>query len=552
MKNNSIGTMLPSEFWKYIVNKCKELLYDMDSFEYSGKNYEKKISQIDQQFLSFIWTMKFVAYEEEIVDSKKKSKDIEEVLGIDIIEKFVKNKTNIFHNLSPVNSLTINGPSNVLKDEFHDSRWVLGVIKKCIAHGNYSIDFDRGVFIIDNDEHGNELNCEVGCYWLAQLGNLITPERSEIINYTHLFLKPFMFYTLEKPLVNEIELEQFLNSDKFICYFPMLYLNGTNEEKIKAKKELTIFWENVIKNGNLLEDIPTLTKEVDNGGFRLVCLGQPHYQRVISEINNIKGFYSMTSESQQSMIETIMYDIGVIESTPSQSHNIDFGLELLGNQVGQSHFLGYIEKCISVGQDIHPSAPRVFADYTYYYGTFKKKMAIAYLLGVLLFSGNKDEIYDQYVDYDSFDLSKIEAFDYAYGKEVQTIINELQKSISFLEETELKNKKIEKKIASKKTKLSLFQSKLISDVDGVSKTRPDNREIFHRLRNAFSHKQLFSLYVQSEEYDISNSIDTTQLVAIDEDKFLAIFNIDELLNILMSDRYYDDLVAKEQEQKKLI
>ena len=549
MKNTNIGTMLPSEFWKYIVEKCKALLDEMDNFVYSQDNYEKKILQINQQFLSFIWAMKFVAYEEEIVDSKKRSDAIEDVLGIDVIDKFVNNKTDIFTNLGPVNSLVINGPSNVLKDEKHDSRWVLGVIKKCIAHGNFSIDFDRGVFIIDNNDNGNELNCEVGCYWLAQLGNLITPERSEVINYSQLFLKPFMFFTLEKPLTNESELIQFLNSDNFVCYFPMLYLNGTTAEKIEAKKQLTDFWNNTIKNGNLLKDIPNMTKEIKNGGFRLVAFGEPHYKRIISEVNNIKGFYSMPLESQESLIETIMYDIGVVEFTPSQSHNIDFGLELLGNQVGHGHFLGYIEECVSKGQDIHPSSPRVFSDYTYYYGTFKKKMAIAYMLGVLLFSGNKDEIYDQYVDYDSFDLSRIEAYDFASGKAIQIIINELQKSISSLEENGTKSKKIDKKLESKRTKLGLFQSKLVKDVDGTPKTRPDNKEIFHRLRNAFSHKQLFNYYISDEETDISNSIDNNHIIAVDEDKFIATFDIDELLKLLMSNVFYEALVSYEQDAK---
>ncbi len=552
MKNNGNEDILPSEFWKYIINKSKALLYDMNFFEYNLKKFQEKFLQTDQQFLSFIWAMKFIAYEEEIVDSNKKSEDIEKVLGIDIIEKFVKNKTDIFPNLYPVNSLVIKGPAYVLKDEIHDSRWVLGVIKKCIAHGNFSIDFNRGVFVIDNTEHGNELNCEVGCFWLAQLGNLITPERSEVINYTHLFLKPFMLRTLEKPLANESELEQFLNSNNFHVFIPLLYLKGTNEEKIKAKTELTTFWENVMKNGNLVKDIPTMTKEVTNGGFKLVGLGQKYYQRIISEIKNIKGFYSMEINSQQNMIETILYDIMVIELIPSQSHNIDFGLELLSNQAGYTKFYGYVEECNSKGKKIQPSVPRAFADYTYCYGTFKKKMALAYMLGVLLFSGNKEEIYDQYIDYDSFDLSKVKAFDYASGKEVQMIIDDLQRKISSLEAIEPKSKKINKKIESKKLKLSQFQSKLIPDADGIPKVRPSNKEIFHRLRNAFSHKQLFNLYLKETEENIPNAIDTTNILVKDEDIFLAIFNIDELLDILMSDKFYNALVAREQEHNKSI
>ena len=71
---------------------------------------------------------------------------------------------------------------------------------------------------------------------------------------------------------------------------------------------------------------------------------------------------------------------------------------------------------------MHPSAPRLFADYSYNYGTYKKKMALAYFLGILLFSGNKDEIFDKEIDYDEFDLSNIVAYDFASGKEIAEVI----------------------------------------------------------------------------------------------------------------------------------
>ena len=132
MKDAYEYTMTQSDFWKYIVDNSKVLLKDMDTFQYSEDNFIKKISSIDQQFLSFIWAMKFIAYEEEIVDSNKKSDHIEEVLGIETIDKFVKNKTEIFKNLMPVNSIKIIGPDYVLNDEIHNSRWVLSAIKNVL------------------------------------------------------------------------------------------------------------------------------------------------------------------------------------------------------------------------------------------------------------------------------------------------------------------------------------------------------------------------------------------------------------------------------------
>ena len=235
MKNAYEYTMKQSEFWNYLVNKARILLDDMDNFQYSTENFLEKIRNVDEQFLSLVWGMKFVAYEEEIIDENKKDDAIEETLGNDIIEQFVKNKTTIFTDLIPTTTIVIKGPGNVLKDEEHDSRWVLGVIKKCIAHGNFSLDFDRGVYIINNDDTANELYCEVGCFWLAQLGNLITPERNMTVNHTELFLKPFIFSYLEKPMKSQDEVRKYLQSDDFNCYFP--YSNF-----------ICYFWRKYIKN----------------------------------------------------------------------------------------------------------------------------------------------------------------------------------------------------------------------------------------------------------------------------------------------------------------
>ena len=554
MKNSYNYTMLQSDFWEYLVNKSRVLLDDMDNFQYSEEKFVEKIKRVDEQFLSFIWGMKFVAYEEEIVDEKKKSDTIEETLGIDIIDQFVKNKTNIFKNLNPTTTLIISGPENVLKDENHDSRWVLGVIKKCIAHGNFSLDFNRGVYIINNDDPLNELYCEVGCFWLAQLGNLITPDRNMTVNNTDLLLKPFIVTYLEQPLKNKCDVKAYLHSKDFVCYFPLITVDGNHNEKLEAKSELLKFWNKIIIDSEfngpsvILNSMPNMIKSVNHGKIRLISLGEEHFSRVISEVENVRGFYEMNPQSQQAIIETIMYDIGCIELFPSQSHNIDFGLDLLGNQIGLSKFHGYLEECISRNQEIHPSAPRMFADYTYNYGTYKKKMALTYILGILLFSGNKDEIFDEEIDYDEFDLSNIVAYDFASGKEIEGIITNLKNNISTMMEQPA-SKKTQKALDKKTQKLRNFEEHLLKDTDGTPAVRPSNKEIFHRIRNAFSHKQIYNSYIIDSNTDISTSIDMNQIVLTDEDKFIAYINIDDLLSLLMNNKFYDALKRAETKSK---
>lgn len=555
MKNDYEYTMSQSDFWEYIVKKSKIVLNDMDNFEYSEDKFIEKIKSVDQQFLSFVWGMKFVAYEEEIVDSKKKSEAIEETLGIDIIDQFVKNKTNIFKNLIPVTSLNIKGPDNVLKDDQHDSRWVLGVIKKCIVHGNFSLDFNRGVYIINNDDPANELYCEVGCFWLAQLGNMITPERNLTINLSELFLKPYVISYLEKSISNLEELKEYLSSDNFLCYFPLMTLNGTYEQKLKAKSDLIKFWnETMIDsefNGRnvIIDAMPNMKKKVNNGQIRLVSLGQEHTPRIIFEVENVRNFYKMNPQSQQGIIETIMYDIGCIEFFPAQSHNIDFGLDLLGNQIGMSKFHGYLETCLSKKQEMHPEAPILFADYSYNYGIYKKKIALAYFLGILLFSGNKEEVFDNVLDYDDFDLSNIVAYDFASGKEISDVISNLKINISNLESNPV-SKKTQMVLDKKRQKLKSFEEQLLKDTDGISATRPSNREIFHRIRNAFSHKQIYNCYIINNETNVSDLIDLSYIVLADEDKFVAYVNIDHLLSLLMNEKFYNVLKQIEKSNSK--
>lgn len=186
-------------------------------------------------------------------------------------------------------------------------------------------------------------------------------------------------------------------------------------------------------------------------------------------------------------------------------------------------------------------------DYTYKYGAYKKKMALAYFLGILLFSGNKDEIFDEEIDYEEFDLSNIVAYDFAAGKEIEGIITNIKNNISIIKEQQ--NTKKSQKVLDKKTeKLKSFEEQLLKNTDGIPATRPSNKEIFHRIRNAFSHKQIYNAYSVDDETNITTSIDMNQIILADEDKFVAYVNIDDLLALLMNKKFYDAL--KKAENKK--
>ena len=88
----------------------------------------------------------------------------------------------------------------------------------------------------------------------------------------------------------------------------------------------------------------------------------------------------------------------------------------------------------------------------------------------------------------------------------------------------------------------------MKNTDGIPATRPSNKEIFHRIRNAFSHKQIYNAYSVDDETNITTSIDMNQIILADEDKFVAYVNIDDLLALLMNKKFYDAL--KKAENKK--
>ena len=144
---------------------------------------------------------------------------------------------------------------------------------------------------------------------------------------------------------------------------------------------------------------------------------------------------------------------------------------------------------------------------------------------------------------------KFVAYDFASGKEIAEVISNLKSGISVLEEQPV-SKKTQKIIDKKIQKLKSFEDRLLKDTAGTPATRPSNKEIFHRIRNAFSHKQIYNCYNVNAETNISDSIDLSHIILTDEDKFVACVDIDDLISLLMDQRFYDALIKIEKQKGK--
>ena len=104
-------------------------------------------------------------------------------------------------------------------------------------------------------------------------------------------------------------------------------------------------------------------------------------------------------------------------------------------------------------------------------------------------------------------LGAIIGVGFASGKEIEEVISNLKNGISSLEKQPV-SKKTQKIMDKKLQKLKSFEERLLKDTDGIPATRPSNKEIFHRIRNAFSHKQIYNCYNVNAETNISDSIDS--------------------------------------------
>lgn len=569
MKSIDENTTSVSTFWKIIIQETKRAIQKMDELEYTEETYKEEIEQMHLPFLALIGMMRFVAYEEDLVDGKKKSPLIEEVLSKSIIDKFVFNDEDLMiqrssdalillkSTLNPpegldfshINQIDIKGPYNVKEDPIHDSRWVLGVIKKCLAHGNFSFDHKRWMICIENKEPNNELVCDIGIYWLSRLGNLLKPNRQEILVERQLFLHPYLFNDIPKSIKSKNQLINYLNSEEFICYLPLLSLEGTTQEKLRAKRELSEFWDEVCINQDVVEKIPHMTKCVENGRITLFRYGSKAMPRIIYELECIRDFYSLSKEVQTNMLASVMYDIFCMDMSGSYSKDVDYGLYLLSDQTAHIRFFNYLNRLIDSQKPMESKDPEIFFNLEYRYGNYKKKLALCYILGFLLYSGSKETIFDKDFDYDSIDLSKIEAHDLPTGKQIANQITQLNIKISQLEKRSSTNDKVRKIAEQKKEKLKECLSQLTRTHDGKHSVRPSNKEIFHRLRNAFSHKQMhFDIVVDPKTNEFVR-YDYDTIVIYDEEKFIAYVSIDDLLDILMNNIFIKH-IQKYEEQKR--
>jgi hypothetical protein len=524
-----------SEFWNFLVSHGNRLLYDMDNYNFDLLYFLERTRSVDQTFSSFLSSAKFIAFEEEVMDEKKKSIHINELFDFRILEDFVNN--NFDSKRIKISEFSTDSKDiiNIIESNNNDARWIINTLKKCFSHGSFELDFERKVYLIENNTKGNELKAEVGFYWLANLGSLVNADRREIDHELQFFLEPYFYYHQAERFATKKEFIKYLKNDKSLYYLPLILLDGTSEEKVKAKKELSLFWNNVLRDRNIEEAMPDMTKEVPNGKIRLSKVTNDGLlNRIIDETDNIRGFYKMSSSSQINMLERIIYDVFCVEfSSIEQTNNIDYGLDLLINQAGFiafGNFLNYCEK-----NKIEPTKDNIrsFADDAYNYGFYKKKIALAYFYGFFLFTANKDKIFDNYVDYESFDLSDITCYDYKKGEEV---FNEIKKLDAENDLSDLK-----------KEKLRLLKKSLIIDSHGTPAVVPNNKSFFRSIRNAISHKQIYTIYELSKQS--LSGIDRDSIVLKNYGKFMACMSIDRLIELLTDKRF---LLAIEEYEKDRI
>ena len=521
--NGSINYNM-SNFWDYLVNCIDRALYDSKNYNFNFSSFNYKKDKIDEHLLGFIYGALFVASEEETIDKEKSYNK----LSKEIIKRYVRNETNVFPRLFPSTTLSIKGPNSILNDEEQDEYWVLACIKKNLAHGNFSIDNKRGTYIIKNDEAPNKIDCEVGIYWLAHLGMEIDYSRKNVDTLIpFVVLEPYFWNSVNEPLKTEEMLKEFIDSN--YIFSPFCFLSGDMDERIRAKDELNRVWLGVRVNRNIEKVMSDMAYEVPNGKMRAVDVKRNGFlSHLIQEVGNTRNFYEMDANSQNLILEQLIYDYNVLDV---HTNVVDYGLHLLAQQVGLSEYLGYEEYVQSENLSEDRNVTRAYANKLYNVGSFYKDIGALYLFGLFLFAGNKDQIYDSYVDYESFDLSDVIAYDYVGGKQLKKTIDELSESIAKLEDQQL-GKSGQKKLEKKQIKKDKLMNLLIDDLSSDAAIKPSNKEFFHRVRNAISHRQIHLVYNDDGTVD-------DKIVLVDEDKFLTFIEPRKLIGLLTDKRFYE-------------
>lgn len=487
---------------------------------------------------------KLIIIKKEITEKQKNTDNIKELYPKQELDNIVfKGQFNIYETpISKTTTKILEKPINILEinDEYkNDSIWIINTIRDSIAHGNFSLDFDKQKIIIKNIKQYKKLICEIDFYWLIRISNILSTNRIEN-NSNKLKLAPFML-TNEKieqkknPMSNVKEVKQLF---KNINYYYQTVLIGekTPVEKIKdIKIKINNFWENtrnkieeeflsirkinVCDNEIIMSNLNKFYEKVENNFGNevesiemLYCTEIPDkvLDLLSKKILSIKEFTKMDYNTQKvvalKFISLLLYNYD-----QKDDEKIEMGLDcLMSIDYGQTNELA---------KKYYEENNEEYIGNLYCYDE-EKMISLLYMEGLLNFALNKESIFDKYINYDALNLSKIKIYDYEeYNKkynnlkkienklrEIEKQITNITKDISNIKKLTQENHKKQNTLNIKEEKLKLLKEEILilkkekeslqveisnSEYDYNENKRylkiTSKEKIFRHIRNALAH-----------------------------------------------------------------
>lgn len=486
---------------------------------------------------------KFIMIKPEIVYKNKKEKKLYELYPLKQLNDIVFNGRFKIINTPISTNFTIYKEKPILITKIRpgyekNSIWIIDTIRDSLAHNHFKFDYQKQSIHIENNRKDRLLTCDIDFYWIIEFSFLLSTNRVENNNKkitlspkeeeykpTITSIEDLKKIKCEQPINNIDDVEKLLDTIFIYSYNIKLKDSLTNEETQKIKMNINRIWQKELplfekmwdrkyqedheyyikqnleeiqnKYGNKIETIErvTIPKEIL----------KKYLEQKLKEINN---FYQLEKKIKKEIIikllKTKYYYIA------NNTNLIEFGLDtLMSIDFGQNNKLAidyYNQNGIEYITNIHCYRK-------------EKLISLLYLKGVINFALFKEKIYDKNVDYDLFDLSKFEIYDYGiYGKIEKQLIEKrqmVQKTYKSIKETlkkitkyeekqkhnpekihELINKEKDNLQKNKKIlkqldyEISILEEQLNSSIKEYYEgyhSKISSKEFFRHLRNALAH-----------------------------------------------------------------
>lgn len=486
---------------------------------------------------------KFIMIKPEIVYKNKKEKKLYELYPLKQLNDIVFNGRFKIINTPISTNFTIYKEKPILIKKIRpgyekNSIWIIDTIRDSLAHNHFEFDYQKQTIHIENNREDRLLTCDISFYWIIEFSFLLSTNRVENNNKMITLSPKEEEYKLiinsieelnkiqyEQPINNIDDIEKLLDTVFIYSYNIKLKDSLTNEETQKIKMSINRIWQKELSMFEKMWDhkyqedyeyyIKRNLKEIKNEyGDKIETIERvtipkeilkKYLEQKLKEINN---FYQLENKIKKEIIIKLLkikyYYIA------NNTNLIEFGLDtLMSIDFGQNNKLAvdyYNQNGIEYITNIHCYRK-------------EKLISLLYLKGVINFALFKEKIYDKNVDYDLFDLSKFEIYDYGvYRKIEQRLIEKRQavqktfksikenlKKITKYEEQKTHNpEKIYELINKEKNnlqknkeilkqldyKISILEEQLNSSIKeyyGGYHTKISSKDFFRHLRNALAH-----------------------------------------------------------------